>query len=345
MMPSPKNRVIVACAGSGKTTILIDEAKKLAGKRVLITTYTNENLEQIRDFFIGQNGWVPEHVTIQSWFTFLLHDGVRPYQNQMVLKPRVNSICFPQTKKSRWQKKSDYITASNDIYRDKTSEFVWECNRKTSGAVLARLGKMYDYIFVDEMQDLAGYDWELLNSLFDSGIGIIAVGDPRQSTYLTNNASKNKQYRGKERTYVEWLRSKEIAPKVFITELVYCHRCNQNICDFADALFPGMPKSISRNLESTKHDGIFQIKRDSVVDYYNTYKPVILRWNKNENTFGLPAMNIGVSKGRTYDRVLVFPTKPMCDYLKTGDITKAGDKHKLYVAITRARHSIAFAVD
>jgi len=343
-MRLPKNRVIVACAGSGKTTVLINEAEKLIGKKILITTYTNENLGQIRDFFVERNGWVPEHVTIQTWFSLLLHDGVRPYQNQMTLKPRVNSICFPQTKKKFGHKKSDYITASNDIYRDKTSEFVYECNKKTSGAVLARLGKMYDYIFIDEMQDLAGYDWELLNNLFDSGIAILAVGDPRQSTYLTNNAAKNKQYR-KDRTYVEWLRSKDIVQKVSISELVDCYRCNQKICDFADALFSGMPKSTSKNLVSTGHDGIFQVKRDSVVDYYTKYDPVILRWNKNEDTLGLPAINIGVSKGRTYDRVLIFPTKPMTKYLETKDVSKAGDRHKLYVAVTRARHSVAFVVN
>jgi len=57
-----------------------------------------------------------------------------------------------------------------------------------------------------------------------------------------------------------------------------------------------------------------------------------------------PAINIGVSKGRTYDRVLIFPTKPMKIYLKTKDIKKAGDISKLYVAITRARFSVAFVL-
>ena len=60
---------------------------------------------------------------------------------------------------------------------------------------------------------------------------------------------------------------------------------------------------------------------------------------------GFNAINIGVSKGRTFNRVLIFPTRPMLDYLKTEDISKAGDKSKLYVAITRAKYSVAFVVD
>jgi carbamoyl-phosphate synthase large subunit len=46
--------VIIATAGSGKTTRIVDEALKADKQRVLITTYTNENLEQIQDVIIGK---------------------------------------------------------------------------------------------------------------------------------------------------------------------------------------------------------------------------------------------------------------------------------------------------
>jgi hypothetical protein len=59
---------------------------------------------------------------------------------------------------------------------------------------------------------------------------------------------------------------------------------------------------------------------------------------------GLPAMNIGVAKGSTFDRVLIFPTKPMKQYLADGEPTKLRAPERLYVAVTRARHSAAFMV-
>lgn len=56
------------------------------------------------------------------------------------------------------------------------------------------------------------------------------------------------------------------------------------------------------------------------------------------------ASNIGVAKGSTYDRVLIFPTKPMLEYLKTNDLTKLPSRHRLYVAVTRARFSVTFVL-
>ena len=49
-------------------------------------------------------------------------------------------------------------------------------------------------------------------------------------------------------------------------------------------------------------------------------------------------------KGKTFDRVMVFPTNPMKAYLKSKDLTAAGDLSKFYVAVTRARYSVAFVI-
>ena len=54
-------------------------------------------------------------------------------------------------------------------------------------------------------------------------------------------------------------------------------------------------------------------------------------------------MNIGVAKGSTFDRVLIFPTNPMRQFLDE-DPSKLKAPERLYVAVTRARHSVAFVV-
>lgn len=107
---------------------------------------------------------------------------------------------------------------------------------------------------------------------------------------------------------------------------------------------PDLPKTISKNIQITSHDGIFHILENDVPNYIEEYNPKILRFSKAINTMNLPALNIGLSKGRTYERVLIFPTKPMIKYLKSLDISEAGDKEKLYIAITRAKYSAAFVV-
>jgi len=42
------NKLIIAAAGSGKTTHLVNEALKIKDKKVLITTYTQANEAEIK---------------------------------------------------------------------------------------------------------------------------------------------------------------------------------------------------------------------------------------------------------------------------------------------------------
>lgn len=340
-MLSNKNKVIIACAGSGKTTYIVKEALKLKKQKVLVVTYTNENLDQIKIFFIEKVNCIPANITIQSWFSFLLQEGVRPYQNHMTNKKRARSIFF-QKKSSCYHEKNNYFTSSDTIYSNKTAEFVFECDKKTQGLILRRLDRIYDYIFIDELQDFAGYDLNLLEIFFKSKISIVAVGDPRQATFSTNNAQKHKQHR-KDKIYI-WLKGKEKEKEILIEEKNGCYRCNQQICNFADGLFPDLPKTNSRNNCVTKHDGVFYISNNEIEGYVNKYTPKILRYSKVTNTSDFPAINIGLTKGRTYNRVLIFPTEPMVEYLRTKEPSRAGDKTKLYVAVTRAKHSVAFVV-
>ncbi len=353
MKLSDKNKVIVACAGSGKTTRIVKEALKLKGKRVLVTTYTNENLDQIKRFFIEKAGCIPFNVTVQSWFSFLLQDGVRPYQNYLTNRGRTESILFIDNLKNNHQlrqkvmitretKDEHYFTVKNFIYDDKVTKFICKCNEQSNGLVIQRIENIYNNIFIDELQDFAGYDLDFLGLLFNSNIEIIAVGDPRQATFSTNKASKNSQYR---REIFPWLEKQKSQDKINIEPLNESHRCNQHICDFADSLFPELPKTVSKNTAITGHDGIFFVQSTELKKYIDHHQPVILRYDIRTNTQGFQATNIGLSKGREFERVLIFPTRPMIEFLKTRDPLKAGDKPKLYVAVTRAKYSVAFVVN
>jgi len=345
---SAKNKLVVASAGSRKTTLIVEKAIALAGKRVLITTYTNENLDQIRTYLIDRCGQVPKHVSLLSWYSFLLQDGIRPYQNFVTNAPRIDQIYFRDLPKiARFAPRSEpvkyFLTSEGNIYRDRVSEFVCVCDEYSDGLVVKRLEKVYDHVFIDELQDLAGYDLTLLERLFGASLPITAVGDPRQGTFSTNNAAKNKKY--KKSAILDWILQHEKSGLVTMEEKNDCYRCNQAICDFADEVFPEFKKTTSMNGIKTGHDGIFIIKGCDVYKYCERNKPVILRWNKTSDTMGLSAINIGMSKGRTYERVLIFPTNPMKLFLKTKQPDDAGDRSKLYVAVTRAKYSAAFVVE
>ena len=75
------DKLIIAAAGSGKTTFLVNQALSIQVGKVLITTFTEANEQEIKKKFIETNGCIPPNVTVQTWFSFLLQHGVKPYQS------------------------------------------------------------------------------------------------------------------------------------------------------------------------------------------------------------------------------------------------------------------------
>ena len=340
------DKIIIASAGSGKTTMIVDEAIKNKVK-ILILTYTRDNLSEIKDKFIRLNDVVPANVTIKTWFSFLLNDCARPYQNFLYDK-RIKTVHFVNERSAFYASKSDienyYFNSSGAIYSDKIGGFVCECDDKSEGLVIKRLEEIYDYIYIDEVQDLAGYDLELLKLLVDSKIKLKLVGDIRQVTYSTNNARKNCQYR--DVNIINFFEKLEEKQNVDLKYKNISHRCNQKICDLADSLYPDLRDTNSLNEEVTEHDGIYTIKKENVDDYIEKFSPQILRYSRTTELFRDKAMNFGQAKGLNFDRVLILPNGPIKKFLKTGDIKKVKkSRAKFYVALTRARYSIAFLYD
>ncbi|MEV7964751.1 UvrD-helicase domain-containing protein [Sphaerisporangium sp. NPDC088356] len=344
-MQSHNNRAVIAAAGSGKTQHIIDCVLKDPTRRTLVTTYTNENLRQLTERLAYSGGGViPRLVTTMGWYTFLMNQCARPYQSAVLSEAGIMRGLNFVGERPRFASKNNpkfyYLDSNKAVYRNEVAALAVEANRLSGGKVVDRLAAMYDHIYIDEVQDMTGHDLELLDLLLASPIATTLVGDPRQATTPTNNSSKNKKFKGGG--IAAWLYKR--ADMCVIDERVESHRCNQAICDFADSLYPDLPQTVSMNEGITGHDGIFDIRPEEVSSYVERYAPVVLRHQKNSDTQGLDAMNFGVSKGSTFDRVLIFPTKPMTHYYHNRDPEKAGDLARLYVAVTRARYSVAFVI-
>jgi hypothetical protein len=342
-MPSARNLAIVAAAGAGKTQTIIDKALADPSRRVFITTYTVQNLRQIIRRIERRTGVVPSHVNLAGWFTFLLSDGIRPYQSAVFGEVGVVRGLNFEGQRNRYTARTSrafYLDGRQDVYRDALADLACAANNGSGGNVIARLEALYDHIYVDEVQDLVGYDLDFLDLLFKSRIDVTVVGDPRQHTLSTNRGPKNKKYRGAGLSV--WF--DERVAYCEREDRVHSFRCNQPICEFASGLFPDLDPIKAANVLKTDHDGIFEITEAEVANYVARYHPTVLRDSKLFDTLGLPAMNIGVSKGSTFDRVLIFPTQPMREYLADRDPSRLKAPERLYVAVTRARHSVAFVL-
>jgi len=350
------NKLIIAAAGAGKTTYLINEALT-HDKEILITTYTEANENEIKKKFIEINGSIPKNVTIQTWFSMLLQHGVKPYQDYLTDK-KINGMLlvneqsglkvrgkFPIYYKEEEVDKH-YFSKEYKIYSDKLSKFVFKCNEKSSGAIFDRLSRIYDCIFIDEVQDLAGYDLELIKLLFQSNSNIILVGDPRQVTYLTHSEKKYTKYRdGKIREFIQ-NECKKKSVEIDEESLNCSYRNNELICQFSSKLFPDYVVPASNQNDEVEHKGIFLIKENDVDAYLEQFNPIQLRANRSRAVNNdYIAMNFGESKGLGFDRVMIYPTQPILDFILKKKNLDGTSRAKFYVAVTRAKHSVGIVYD
>jgi len=345
-MPSV-SRVIIAAAGGGKTTRIVREAIEESNRKVALVTYTLNNVKVMRNKLYLLAGAPPPHVEVFSWFSFLLRDLARPYRNVLHDK-RIEGLLFVDGRSSKYAKSSNvdkyYFAAGQLIYSDKIARFVCECDQATNGAVMRRLRQRFDHIYIDEVQDLAGYDLELVQRMLEADIQLTLVGDHRQATFTTNNSAKNNGYVRSSiiLKFEEWC-------KAGLLELTYernSYRCQQSIADLADMFFTKEPKTSSKNIDFTGHDGVFSIHSAMIDEYVSRFSPQVLRLDRRTSCGEYCALNFGESKGMTFERVLIFPHKSAVQWLATGNFSKvSGSAAKMYVGITRARSSVTFVFD
>ena len=352
------NCLIVAAAGSGKTTYLVKRALAIRDQKVLITTFTEANEREICKKMIEIHGSIPQNITVQTWFSFLIEHGVRPYQS-FLFNGKVTGLELVNQKSGfhfsskygpvYWGEKDvqkHYFNSAGQIYSDKLSKFVFRVNDLSGGLVMDRLSRIYPNIFIDEVQDLAGYDLALIKLFMQSNSNLTMVGDPRQVTYHTHEEAKFGKYsEGKIEQFIQ-TECKKIQIDIDHKSLCTSHRNKQGICEFANQLYPEMEPCGYDEQDPTGHDGVFLVYEEDIDEYLKEFSPIQLRDKITVDVKdSYAAMNFGNAKGLTFDRVLIYPTKPMLEWIKDHSKSlKPESRSKFYVAITRARHSVGIVI-
>ncbi len=353
------SRLIVAGAGSGKTTWLIERAMEITSSRVLVMTFTDANEQSIRESFFEKNGCIPANVTVMTWFTFLLRHGVRPYQS-VIYNGKITGIYLVNSKSGlKYRLKNGrpiyygedspeffYFNKDKKIFSDKIAKFVVKTNELTKGLVIDRISRIFPNILVDEVQDLSGYDLEIIKLFHKKKINLIMVGDPRQVTYHTHEEMKNKKYNSG--AIALYLKDNCVGAAIDETSLNKSHRNHPLIIDFANRVYPNFPPcNACDSFTDTGHDGIYLISSKLIDKYIEKYNPVQLRDSRKVVVSEKASvMNFGDAKGLTFNRVLIYPTKPMISWIKNNSSNlEPRSRARFYVAITRAKYSVAFVDD
>jgi len=367
-------KLLLASAGAGKSHRIAKEALKRAagGGKVLLLTYTMNNQFELVRHICCLNKFQPYNVAVKGWFSFLLEDMVRPYQ-RCIVPERISGTILnsgnPHLGKSKNGKTFNfpgraekingqcnplhYVTKEDSrAHTHYLAKLAATIHEQTGGKPALRLAEIYDAVFIDEMQDLVGWDFAVIRSMVETSISEFdCVGDFRQSVYQTSETTKKPQASTEKLA--------EFKDMGFeIDNLAISWRCIQSICDLADRLHAkdghyALTKSQVATVppEYADHHGVFAVPAARIGDYIKAYNPVILRWDrrtKKQLCEGRTVYNFGESKGLGFERVLIIPPDRHAKFL-CGDTTAFDDantddsRNKLYVGITRARYSVAFS--
>jgi DNA helicase II / ATP-dependent DNA helicase PcrA len=368
------NELWLAGAGSGKTNKIITDAIEVinSGGRVLVVTYTTNNQAELRARFVKLYGASSEHFVVKGLFSFYLEDSVRPYQN-VVFPDRITTISFTENNPHLIPGKTIYRGGRAETSADGTINplhYLTPCKTKAYSGLLAKLATriakqskdapakrlkgIYQRVFFDEVQDLVGWDYEVIKSLGDvMADAICCVGDFRQTIYTTTFGQKSPQTPSEK---IDYFVNKMKFEK---HSMPHNRRCIQQICNLSDAIHAGQYANTISGVtkipdELAHHIGVFIVQRSQVMEYLAAFQPQVLRWSSTTGTNYLPSnvscYTFGSCKGLGFDRVLIVPTekhmKFFCGNDKAFEKEKTDEsQNKLYVAITRARYSLAILVE
>jgi hypothetical protein len=150
---------------------------------------------------------------------------------------------------------------------------------------------------------------------------VAAVCDSRQSVYVTNHSAKNSGSRRAK--VIKWIYSQQKAQRLRITEQTESFRCNQAVCDYADALYPDMPLTTSPNAQPLDSAAVHLVHTGDLDQYRSETGAQEPRWQRNSRFASPEGRNFGEVKGMAFDRVLILPTGPTTGYAETGALPQA----------------------
>lgn len=342
------NQLILAVAGSRKTQGIVEHCAQLPReRRVLVLTYTQANQEELIRR-MKQHAGDHHHVEVLGWFSFLLRHFAKPFIPFKFAGRRVRGFNFDGRPHRMANGISRFLDANGAVYGCELARLSHELIFESRGSLLRRLEFIYDEIMIDEVQDLSAHDWDIVDALLNSTINIRMVGDVRQSVLATNpRSSKNAKY--SYTRSINWARERKAKNLLEIEESVTTWRCHPLIAKFSDSIFDpswGFPETKSVNDLTTGHDGVFLVSPKHVTEYVKRFQPQCLRHNAmSGKAFQLDYLNFKVSKGMTFERVLIVPTDPITKFIASGMHLEANSSCSFYVAVTRAKQSVAIIVD
>jgi len=325
-------RVIFAVAGSGKTTFLINQLNET--ERFLLVTYTNNNVYNLRAGIIKRFGYFPSNIKLYSYYSFLYSICYKPFLHDKFGTKGINySSELPRFAKS--DTREHYIDKYNRLYSARISKILLVTKEQSN--VVDRISKYFDHLFIDEIQDFGGNDFNLLKEISKAKVNHIYVGDFFQHTFDTSrDGNTNSTLHDDFEKYIGEFKTIGVAPDT--KTLSKSFRCSPTICKF-------ITDNINISIESHRVD-------ETAVQYINDLETareifannsIVKLFYREHYKYDCFSRNWGDSKGEDkYFDVCVVLNKSTLDKFSKGKLHElpTTTKNKLYVALSRAKNNL-----
>ena len=328
-------KLVLAVAGSGKTTEIINRIN--INDKAIIVTYTDNNYKSIKDRIIRKFNDIPPNIRIYTYFTFLYKFCFAPIKKNLDTK----GIEYNQVK-------NRYLSSNNiSYYMNLNSKKMYHsrlaklCNEKLIKDIHNRLEKYFDNIYIDEIQDFSGHDFNFLLSMIKCNCNIFLVGDFFQHTYDTSrDGNVNKNLYSNYNTYINMFR--KTIPNLLIDSAGFMKskRCSKEVCSFIKDYLGINIKSFFENSSQVK-----EIQDKAEIEKIINSDNITKLFYQNSKKYNINnADNWGNSKGSTYENVCVVLNEKTYKLYLENKLLKLPTitRNKLYVACSRPTNNLYF---
>ncbi|MHC8376419.1 DEAD/DEAH box helicase [Pseudomonas sp. MDT1-16] len=329
--------VIFAVAGSGKTSLVIERLS--LDQRALIITYTENNHRHLRNRIIQKFGIIPSNITLMTYFSFLHGFCYRPLM-QLEIGSRGLTFRRPPNRQIPLTDIARFRDGSRRLYHNRLAKFLQL--KGCIPAIQARIERFYDCVYVDEVQDFAGHDFNLLLDISKAKAKMTFVGDFYQHTFDTSrDGSVNSTLHDDMAKYEKRFRDAGVA--VDKATLGRSWRCATSVCNFISAkLQIAMGSHVERASE------IVTVLEQAQANALHADPSVVKLFLQEHGKYGCYSQNWGASKGMDdFQDVCVVLGLEAWKRYQGGKLheAKPQTRNKLYVACSRARGNLFFVSD
>jgi DNA helicase-2/ATP-dependent DNA helicase PcrA len=327
-------RLILAVAGSGKTTHILNQLD--TGARHLIVTYTRENIRNLHNGIVRKFGYFPQNIKLFSFFEFLYSFCYRPFLDRI---DNPNGLFWERpphfTSRIPTHARPHVFTKDGRIYHNRLSKYLFHCSLEDQ--INQRIEKYFDHFHIDEIQDFAGYDFDFIEHFAKLNIGLNWVGDFYQHSFDTSrDGVKNKNLHSDYNNYLS--RFTDLGISIDQTTLMKSRRCPKVITNF-------ITDQLGVEIDSHKEDEatVEFVDEAERVNQLASDMSIVKLFYQNHNKYKCYSNNWGKVKGADHFKdVCVVLNKTSLKSFKDGTLIESAPstRNKLYVAMSRANRNL-----